>query len=982
MSEPQIPNILLRAPDTGEVISVPAARAPEYLAQRFKPLTASEAQFQQRVLAPPDLMGQAAAFGEGALGSVLPIVGPALERVVVDPEDILRREEQFPAAHAAGSVAGVLAPALGQLGLFGKGVQAASAFTAPTAIARAGERAAGALTGRLAAGVAGPATPFAASALGRITAAATDMGVQSALFASGEIGNRAILQDPSLTAEHILREVKDASVFGAVLGGAGSAAVSALRGLYGPAVHGLGTLGVMASKESPDVAEFVITHRPEIEAFAKKVPGGTPTLMQFKPAIQLQLLQNPEAAAGIFQIKRAVESLGNATPATAKFILDNANVIVKNEKHVLPGLLEVISGTDPHTAQTILSKWGTLPHDPGQLAILMEKFAPAIRSEYKGVDGAVKTFWGTTRKAEIQKLLREGVSVENADGSTSWFFVPREKAKEIAEEAGARVRNRIMELRGDMGGEGLEALDQATRDRLVAERGARIKAPDRPMYDTTAIRHLENVHAEFEAKLATLAHPDDVFTAIRTLRRELDPKGLAWADDATNNIKTATRGKVRELYTELNSILKSPKNFGTMAERETVLTKLESRFIDAREAYEEAFMSKKLGDVDLGKVERYLKATGQGGGLRYNMAVDEFLSASRALSDEMKKSGHDVGAMRALLDQTATRASNLRSDGTLQALVKALKRDGFEAMQMAEVSARSEAMHAAGYLGVSGLAKRAVQVLELLRSPYVVAGALNAMDHIAGAAQRALDSSVAHIFQSMGAKAVAEVVDHTAFEPFTAHNYEARSAMWNRAASNPEYVAQGIEERLGPTVTVFPPISGWLHVKMTGKAQHMSKQGPKPVKMGMLDPAYRPSASELQTLNRHAEVAHDPYVVAKKIASGRMTEDHKQALDAMWPATAQKLRVAVLHKLSDLGPEARKLPRATQLGLSQFLGIQLDGSASPHATLGTQRLYQSQVTPPQAAPVNERKIKNVEMKHTQMMATSTQATTRHLENHS
>lgn len=141
-----------------------------------------------------ETLGQTAgAFGEGALDTLLPIVGPSLERALgVSAEDQRLRAQFHPVARGAGMVVAGLAGA-------------ATGVGAPGAFAKVGTGVAG-LAGR---GLLGTALGEAA---------------QGFLYSASDVANRAVLQDPGLTAEAALREVGTTTAIAGGLGALGGLA--------------------------------------------------------------------------------------------------------------------------------------------------------------------------------------------------------------------------------------------------------------------------------------------------------------------------------------------------------------------------------------------------------------------------------------------------------------------------------------------------------------------------------------------------------------------------------------------------------------------------------------------------------------------------------------------------------------------------------------------------------------------------------------
>lgn len=163
------------------------SRLPDLMDLGYRPATPDEVHIHE-MKEQYDTFGQtAAAFGEGALDTVVPVIGPAIERALgVSAEDQALRAQFHPVARGAGQVVGAVGGAMTGVG-------------APGLIARAG-------------------TGVAARVGGGLLGSALGAATEGALYSVSDVANQAVLGNPGLTAESALRQI---GVTTAISGGLG-----------------------------------------------------------------------------------------------------------------------------------------------------------------------------------------------------------------------------------------------------------------------------------------------------------------------------------------------------------------------------------------------------------------------------------------------------------------------------------------------------------------------------------------------------------------------------------------------------------------------------------------------------------------------------------------------------------------------------------------------------------------------------------------
>lgn len=886
-------------------------------------------------------------FAESALGTALPIVGPAAEAAIFgNKAEQLARREAHPEVGFMGSAAGVLgtgavgkvlgagARALGLGAEAAEGITAASKLTAPRLFEAAGKAAEGAVAklapeaiGVPAGIMAGPQVAGRGGAMARLVAAAANQATQGALYAGADIGNRLVLGD-DLTAEQIMREGGTAILFNGALGAAGSGAMSVLRGLIGGAGRAVETAGVAASSANPATAELLIQNRGVVRALDKAVPG-------------------------------AAKSLDAATPEVADFVMKNGPKVIKAEQN-LPGFVDVISKADnAQQAQQIMDRWGKLLLTPAEREAAGIEWQKLLTDTAKSVRESGIEHSTEWRPKNIQELAGGAIPLQDTGGRTV-YWVPRASAE--------------------------TAMNSVLADLDAAINTGRARPVD---FHQPEIARLEKMAGQMQDQLTSGKYPDapnrfilrpdktpaDVFNYIVDVRRQAEAN-LPF-DDASpipGHTASNTRSLMNELRNSVRGVLHDNSTWERLADVQKEYDAAKSAHIDATDQFNKLFLDKHTGEATAKKVDDWLKQVSEGRGRDYTKALNEYFDASKNYADVMAKSGMAEGpTVRKLIEAAEQKFKETLAQGHVTQLVEnlvgkgALPAAGTPAWQSAAlVAARASGVHGVGTV---------FSALNRLRSPSMVAGTLNAVDAVKASFNKALDSHIASLFGSAAAAATPSVIAMTKITP---SNYQDYVATVSSHAGMPDVTAQALESRMEPVIHVDPMMAIRLHGVGSKAAMHLRTTLPRPIKVGVLDPAYRPSGSELRTLNRHAEVVQDPLRVLAIAKQGRLTDDHVRALDAAYPQIANEMRLAIATKLAENPSAIKKLPRATQGAISHLLGYDLRWGTSAPAIAGTQRLYQSMGKPQDTSSGMGERARNVDLKSPTMYATSTESVTRSL----
>lgn len=256
--------------------------------------------------------------------------------------------------------------------------------------------------------------------------------------------------------------------------------------------------------------------------------------------------------------------------------------------------------------------------------------------------------------------------------------------------------------------------------------------------------------------------------------------------------------------------------------------------------------------------------------------------------------------------------------------------------------------------------------------------ASRALDALSSGVESQVGQAVERAFSGAAGIGSVKAADHI----FTPENYSDRAKQINQRLANPDNFSLA-----DPVLdTYLRPVMDEMRTRVQSAVTLLGAGLPKYDTTGPLDPEYQPSGTELAKLNRTSEVIHDPISVLAHIADGTILPDHVAALDAVWPAHAQAIRMKALEQLATEMAAGRPIPPRLRYGLSILLGQDLGRSTSGQAIAAVQAAYAArspqQGGPPPPGSRAEKRVRNVETKMGDRMATSTDSAMAHLSRQS
>ncbi len=123
---------------------------------------------------------------------------------------------------------------------------------------------------------------------------------------------------------------------------------------------------------------------------------------------------------------------------------------------------------------------------------------------------------------------------------------------------------------------------------------------------------------------------------------------------------------------------------------------------------------------------------------------------------------------------------------------------------------------------------------------------------------------------------------------------------------------------------------------------YLSSSRPQNQKAGMLDNMIAPSKTQEAQYRNTLKIAANPLSVFEKIKDSTLTLQDMKDLATLWPGLYRGYKEKVTHQLMKHVADGKTIPYQTRLGLSIFLGQDLDSTMTPQAVMAAQPKVQMQ----------------------------------------
>lgn len=918
-------DILLNDP-SGNPVLVSADSAAKALASGYSPATTQQQSEHANELANQEKYGEGVgnevkAAGLGALqGLTFGAGNYALSKSgLVSPETQAELEKRNPISHGLGVLGGAIAPAVLSAGATAEatGAKALLGYAPTNLAARAGSAVAEGAAGLL---------PEAASGIGKVlqgaATGALGSSVEASFYGAGNVVNDMALGDPNVNAEKLVAETSNAALNPLNLG------VGALFG----GIHGLSSgKGAVENAVEATGAEAAATGTPkglaDIEA---RVAGGEAAGFTPGELPSKQILQDAD--------KTIADSQFPVHEAQLKALDDaNAHEIYKAVK-------------ESNTPEgKILRDYESLQKTEGvrQLNETVGTLSPGkelVGDAYKGGEETIEAIRNDYKTRRVQDAEAFDVLKKEAPNvSTTQADVLTSLGKALPGADLAQVMK--------IGEDGLLTMEKYNADMPISkETYAAIKDITKAGKNgEMTLQQLRNLRDTISDRINPITGAMRTNAELGAIKREfmdlmqgtietkapgmeLRPmfKRYAQNEQARELMEKVLGGKLDENANILRQM--KPENVGDRIFRDSATLQA------AKETLAPEVFNRMAGNY---LKEQVAKFTDQG----------TFSSQKFASWVKNNKTTLEMALPKEMLDRVNALADKMRilpdavklnPSGTAKAIGL------FDAVNKMSVVAQNaghliEAPHKViggffKHLGEGMQAK--AQVAELEKILAESGDAPTRMSRLASV-ERTLNATTNKI-TSLSSKIFSTALDAAPAVPggLIMMSYPEKREKYDKIKkrldqlSSPDEQLNHVEKSTKDLYPVAPNISGALQRVEMQKISFLQGKAPGNTKLAPLSAPIQPSNSELSKFFRYLDIANNPMLTLKQVATGTLVPESIETMTALYPGMLSEMRQQVMTKLASVDGE--KLPYKKKLMLSGFLGMDLIAGLSQQAIMANQ----------------------------------------------
>lgn len=160
-------------------------------------------------------------------------------------------------------------------------------------------------------------------------------------------------------------------------------------------------------------------------------------------------------------------------------------------------------------------------------------------------------------------------------------------------------------------------------------------------------------------------------------------------------------------------------------------------------------------------------------------------------------------------------------------------------------------------------------------------------------------------------------------------------------SSNPDKFVDMMEKNIGPLAEHAPQIAQNISYKTGTAVQFLQSKLPQLPEAKPFSKPYQLSPSDVYKFERYYNVVKNPVSVFDDIASGVITKEAIETLSTVYPKLYDDMKSKVFDQLTTYGSKKDfTMPYAAKMGLSLFLGTNLDDSFNPKTIIANQMALQ------------------------------------------
>lgn len=177
-------------------------------------------------------------------------------------------------------------------------------------------------------------------------------------------------------------------------------------------------------------------------------------------------------------------------------------------------------------------------------------------------------------------------------------------------------------------------------------------------------------------------------------------------------------------------------------------------------------------------------------------------------------------------------------------------------------------------------------------------------------------------------------------------SYLKNSQRVQKLANDPAAMMDTAQQATAFMHGTAPQISQQIQQHMVTGIQFLASKIPQPLNPQYADGDWEPSNAQKSKFNEYYRTVDDPVASLRQIKNGGLTNETMEALQTVYPSLLDSLRSSVMENME--AGKVSKMPYASQIALSKFLGQPISVGMTPQAVLANQQALQPM--PPAAPP--------------------------------
>ena len=249
-----------------------------------------------------------------------------------------------------------------------------------------------------------------------------------------------------------------------------------------------------------------------------------------------------------------------------------------------------------------------------------------------------------------------------------------------------------------------------------------------------------------------------------------------------------------------------------------------------------------------------------------------------------------------------------------------------------ELAGQAAASATASLPGIGAVKGVIEGTLSKVTQPSFTIGVIDAFGKASARMGETIAGGVGRVFSGAAAEAAAKGSETV----INASNYGKVAAQVRAHAADPQMLADASQKQTGPWSSHAPGASGEVAGIAARATQHLASKLPQEGAQAAFGAPYKPSAAELAAFNRAAKIAERPAAILEEIANGTVHPDHVQALSVIYPSIHREMSLQIMDRMAALTAKGGKVPFKTQMGLTLFLGGNVNGALAPASMAANQ----------------------------------------------